>query len=237
MKDTGFLLVDKPKGITSHDVIDQLRKITGIRKIGHSGTLDPLAEGLLIVGIGRPATKRLSFFLNLDKEYIAKIRLGAISDTYDAEGKITEIENVSPPSLQKVKKVISKFIGEIDQIPPLFSAKKIRGKKLYELAREGKKIKVEPKKVKIFNIEILDYKFPYLTIKVNCSSGTYIRSLAHDIGQKLGCGGYVEELSREKIGKFSRKKAKKLSEITKENWRNFLFDIKEYDEKSSLNKR
>jgi len=221
----GFILIDKPKGITSHDVVDKLREITKIRKIGYAGTLDPLGTGLLILGIGRGATRRLSEFLRLDKEYIAKLRLGAISDTFDKEGKIEfkKIEKI--PSREKIGKVIKEFIGQIYQIPPSYSAKKIKGEKAYNLARKGRKVELKPQKVNIYKIKILRYKFPYLEIKVNCSSGTYIRSLASDIGKRLNCGGLLEELRRTRIGNFSVKQAKKLEEINSKNWKSFLTSL------------
>ncbi|MCD6094304.1 tRNA pseudouridine(55) synthase TruB [bacterium] len=221
----GFILIDKPKGITSHDVVDKLREITKIRKIGYAGTLDPLGTGLLILGIGRGATRRLSEFLRLDKEYIAKLRLGAISDTFDKEGKIEfkKIEKI--PSREKIGKVIKEFIGQIYQIPPSYSAKKIKGEKAYNLARKGRKVELKPQKVNIYKIKILRYKFPYLEIKVNCSSGTYIRSLASDIGKRLGCGALLEELRRTRIGNFSVKQAKKLEEINSKNWKSFLTSL------------
>ena len=184
-------------------------------------------EGLspwLILGIEREATKRLSGFLTKDKEYIAKIRLGAISDTYDREGRVVFRKVLEEPSEKKVKKVLKSFLGKIEQKPPVFSAKKIKGKKLYELARKGIKVKIKPQRVEIYKIDFLSYKFPYLKIKVSCSSGTYIRSLAHDIGGKLSCGGYLEELCRTKIGEFELRKAVRLSRLSYRNWQNFLFN-------------
>jgi tRNA pseudouridine55 synthase len=218
----GFILINKPSGITSHDVVDKLREITKIKKIGHAGTLDPFARGLLILGIGREFTKKLSIFQKKDKEYIATLRLGAESDTFDREGKIVEKKVEEIPERKEIEEVLKSFVGEIEQIPPVFSAKKIKGKKLYELARKGIKVEPKPQRVKIYEISILEYKFPYLKIKVNCSSGTYIRSLANDIGKKLGCGAYVEELTRTKIGEFSIEKAIALSKLNSKNWRNFL---------------
>lgn len=223
MKKSGFLLIDKPKGITSHDVVDFLRKITKIKKIGHAGTLDPLATGLLILGISREATKKLSLFQKMKKEYETKIRLGAISTTFDAEGEITFCEVKEIPKREKIEKVLKSFLGKIRQIPPPFSAKKIGGKKAYELARKGIFPKLKEIEVEIYDIELLKYEWPILEIKVKCSSGTYVRTLAHDIGQKLSTGGYIEELRRTKIGKFSVEAAKKLSEISPENWQKFLF--------------
>jgi len=222
----GFILIKKPSGITSHDVVDKLREITKIKKIGHAGTLDPFAKGLLILGIGRQFTKKLSNFQKEDKEYIATLRLGAESDTFDREGKIVERKVEKIPEIKEIEKVLKSFLGEILQVPPIFSAKKIKGKKLYELARKGIKIEPKPQKVKIYEISILEYKFPHLKIKVKCSSGTYIRSLANDIGKKLGCGAYLEELIRTNIGEFSIENAVELSKLNSQNWKDFL--IKAY---------
>lgn len=219
---SGFILINKPSGMTSHDVVDKLRKITGIKKIGHAGTLDPFATGLLILGISRKATKKLSQFLKLDKEYIATLRLGAESDTFDKEGKIIEEKVEKIPSINEVKKALNSFIGEIEQIPPIFSAKKIKGKKACDLARRGKKVELKPQKVKIYEISLIKYEFPFLKIKVKCSSGTYIRTLASDIGKKLGCGAYLENLKRTKIGPFSLKEAVSLSELNSNNWKSYL---------------
>jgi len=223
---SGFLLVDKPEGMTSHDVVDYLRRITKIKKIGHAGTLDPIATGLLILGIGREATKKLSEFQKLDKEYIAKIKLGVKSDTFDKEGKIEKVQFEKIPKREEIEEVLKSFCGEILQTPPPYSAKKIKGKKAYELARKGIEVKLSPVNVKIHQIEILNYSFPYLEIKVSCSSGTYIRSLANDIGEKLKVGGLIEELRRTKIGNFKVENAQKLSQINSENWQNFLFEVK-----------
>jgi tRNA pseudouridine55 synthase len=219
----GFILINKPAGFTSHDVVDKLREITKIKRIGHAGTLDPFATGLLILGIGREFTKKLSIFQKKDKEYIATLKLGAESDTFDKEGKIVEKKVEKIPERKEIEEVLKSFLGEIEQIPPAFSAKKIKGKKLYELARKGIKVRARSQKVKIYEISILEYKFPYLKIKVKCSSGTYIRSLANDIGKKLGCGAYVEELVRTKIGEFSVESAIELSRLNSQNWKNFLF--------------
>jgi tRNA pseudouridine55 synthase len=221
----GFILINKPAGITSHDVVDKLREITKIKKIGHAGTLDPFATGLLILGIGREFTKKLSVFQKKNKEYIATLKLGAESDTFDKEGKIVEKRVEKIPERKEIEEVLKSFFGEIEQIPPAFSAKKIKGKKLYELARKGIKVEPKPQKVKIYEISILEYNFPYLKIKVKCSSGTYIRSLANDIGKKLGCGAYVEDLMRTKIGEFSIENAVELSKLTPQNWKSFLFKV------------
>jgi len=218
----GLIFIKKPPKMTSHDVVERLRKITGIKKIGHSGTLDPLARGLLILGIGRKFTKKLSFFQKKDKEYIATLKLGLVSDTFDKEGKIKKIEVKKIPKKKEVENVLKSFLGEIEQRPPLFSAKKIKGQKLYQLARKGIKIKPKKEKVRIYQISILIYSFPLLKIKVKCSSGTYIRSLAFGIGKKLKTGALLQDLLRTKIGKFSLKKAIKLEKINKNNWKKFL---------------
>jgi len=218
----GFVLINKPTGITSHDVVDKLREITKIKKIGHAGTLDPFATGLLILGIGREFTRKLSIFQKKDKEYIATLKLGAESENFDRERKIVERKVEKIPKRKEIEEVLKSFLGEIEQIPPAFSAKKIGGEKLYELARKGIKVKARPQKVKIYEISILEYKFPNLKIKVKCLSGTYIRSLANDIGKKLECGAYVEELIRTKIGEFSIENAIDLFKLNSQNWKNFL---------------
>lgn len=219
---SGFLLINKPKSWTSHDVIDKLRAITGIQKIGHAGTLDPFATGLLIIGVGREATREINKFVKLNKEYIATLHLGKISDTYDPEGKISDYGFEGKISEEKINKILKKFTGEQNQIPPMFSAKKVKGKKLYELAREGKEIERQPQQITIYEIELLEYNYPALKIRVKCSSGTYIRSLGYDIGLALGCGAYLEELERTKIGEYKLEEAMDIEEIIKDNWQKFL---------------
>jgi len=254
-----YLLINKPAGPTSHDVVNRLRHITGIKKIGHAGTLDPFASGLLIIAISRESTREIDKFVKLDKEYIATIKLGAVSDTYDRTGKI-EIRNrkseivfapparggdaiASPalsgtpamaegvgaftisnfPKLKNIKKILKSLLGKQLQTPPMYSAKKINGQKLYELARLGKEVARPASKIEIKKIKILDYQFPFLKIKVACSSGTYIRSLANDVGEKLKTGAYLEELERTKIGKYKIKKSVSLEKLTLDNWKNFTF--------------
>ncbi|MCD6085531.1 tRNA pseudouridine(55) synthase TruB [bacterium] len=225
MYKSGFLFIDKPKGISSFDVIKYLRKITQIKKIGHAGTLDPFASGLLIVGIGKEATKLLENFLKKEKIYLAEIEIGKITETYDTEGKIIfEDQNLNPISLKEIKKTLSLFVGELYQVPPKFSAKKINGKRAYEFARAGKKIKLSPQKVKIFYVKILKYKWPILKIETKVSSGCYIRSLAYDIGQKLRRGAYLKNLKRIQIGKINLKEAVPLKKLNSSNWQNFLFN-------------
>ncbi|MCF6276360.1 MAG: tRNA pseudouridine(55) synthase TruB [Candidatus Magasanikbacteria bacterium] len=223
---SGFLLVDKPTNWTSHDVVGYLRGVTKIKKIGHAGTLDPFATGLLIVAVKREATKRIDEFKNLDKTYITKIKLGAETDTYDKTGKITKkIKVEMKPTKKEVEKVLKEFLGEQNQLPPMYSAKKVQGKKLYELAREGIEIKRTPHKITIKNIALKKYKYPFLTIEVNTTTGTYIRTLAFDIGKKLKTGAYCEELRRLAIGKYKVKKAKKIKSLKRKNWFKKLFQI------------
>lgn len=222
---SGIILIDKPKGITSYQVVEILKKITNIKKIGHSGTLDPLAQGLMILAISRQATKKISLFLKSDKEYIATLKLGFVSNTFDKEGEINKKETKKIPSEKEIKTLLLSFLGEIEQTPPIFSAKKVNGKRAYFLARQGRQVKLKPQKVKIKKIRLLKYKFPLLRIKVKCSSGTYIRSLVSDIGEKLGCGAYLEELIRTKIGQFSLKDAISFSQLNSKNWMEYLIKI------------
>ncbi|MBI4137626.1 MAG: tRNA pseudouridine(55) synthase TruB [Candidatus Sungbacteria bacterium] len=202
---SGFILIDKPAGPTSHDVIDQLRKITGIQQIGHAGTLDPFASGLLLIGIGE-ATKLLRHYVGLDKKYEAILRLGATSDTYDRTGNITETPITRPkadqPLAGKIQKTLQSFIGKQKQVPPMYSAKKVGGKKLYELARAGQDIKREAVDIEVYDIKLVSRTSELVTLNFHVSSGAYIRTLAHDIGQVLGCGAYLEELKRTAIGDF-----------------------------------
>ena len=219
---SGFLLINKPEGMTSYEVVEQIKRITGIKKVGHSGVLDSFASGLLIIGINREATKKLNEFLKMDKEYVAVFRLGKESDTYDREGVIKENLVTKIPTLEEIKKCLATFEGEIEQIPPPYSNKRIKGQRARDLIRKGLAVILKPQKIKIYQIEILDYKFPELKIKVSCSSGTYIRSLAHDFGLKIKTGAYVEKLTRTKIGEYQLAEAIDLSLLNKDNWQDFL---------------
>lgn len=214
-----FLYINKPAGWTSHDAVAYIRnkykKEDPKIKVGHAGTLDPFATGLLIVGVGRESTKRLDEFKKLPKTYIATLKLGATSDTFDKTGKITTVNHELritnyEPAKKQIQMIIKSFEGKQLQTPPMFSAKKINGKKLYELARKGIEIKREPSPIEIYDIKILEYSWPLLKIMVECSSGTYIRSLANDIGEKLGIGAYCEKLTRTKIGQISLDQASNL---------------------------
>ena len=208
-----ILAIYKPKGPTSHDIINQLRKITGIKKIGHAGTLDPLARGVLVVGIGREATKRLNNVVQKEKEYIATIKLGEESTTDDQEGAKNKTKVAKKPMLAEVKKTVSRFKGEISQRPPDYSAVKIKGKKAYQLARKGEKVNLASRKVEIKEIEILQYQWPYLRLRAVTGPGVYIRSLARDIGSKLQTGALLADLERTRVGSFTKEKSIQLEEL------------------------
>ncbi|MAS00154.1 MAG: tRNA pseudouridine(55) synthase TruB [Nitrosomonadales bacterium] len=210
----GFLLIDKSHGVSSNQIVSKIKFLFSPKKVGHTGTLDPMATGLLPICLGE-ATKFSRFLLNADKTYEALIKLGYKSSTGDSEGKIVKqsIENI--PSLTVIKKVLLKFRGQIDQIPPMYSALKHKGKPLYLYARKGVEIKRTKRKVTIYAIEILDFYEDKLKLKIKCSKGTYIRTLAEDIGAQLNIGGYLLDLVRTDIGHLNIKKALKIEEIEK----------------------
>ena len=212
-----IILVDKPTGISSFGVVARVRryltKQAGHKiKVGHCGTLDPFATGLLILVSGKN-TKRAGEFSGLDKEYEATIYLGARSSTGDPEGEIEQVSD-RQPSLSEIKKVISEFVGKVTQTPPVFSAIKINGRRAYQLARQGREIDMPSRQVTIYDINIESYIYPYLTIKTKVSSGTYIRSLAQDIGEALGVGAYTTQLRRLSVGEYSVSEAKSLEDFT-----------------------
>ncbi|OQX53762.1 MAG: tRNA pseudouridine(55) synthase TruB [Candidatus Aminicenantes bacterium 4484_214] len=213
----GLILIDKPQGLTSHDVVRQIRKILNQKQVGHFGTLDPLATGLLLIAVGK-ATRFFPYYGKMDKSYFGTIRLGWATSTYDREGQPLTKKVESFPSLQEVTLALQNFRGKIKQVPPLFSAKKLRGQPLYKLAREKKespeKIRPQPAEIKIYRLQLIDYQPPWLKVEIDCSSGTYIRSLAHDLGQKLGCGAHLENLSRTKIGHLKLSQSFSLDEVT-----------------------
>lgn len=212
-----IILVDKPTGISSFGVVARVRryltKQAGHKiKVGHCGTLDPFATGLLILVSGKN-TKRAGEFSGLDKEYEATIYLGARSSTGDPEGEIEQVSD-RQPSLSEIKKVISEFVGKVTQTPPVFSAIKINGRRAYQLARQGREIDMPSRQVTIYDINIESYIYPYLIIKTKVSSGTYIRSLAQDIGEALGIGTYTTQLRRLSVGEYSVSEAKSLEDFT-----------------------
>lgn len=198
----GIYPIYKPKGITSFDVIFKLRKMTGIKKIGHAGTLDPLASGVLVVAIGREYTKQLEQLTLTDKEYEAEITLGQTSTTDDDEGEKTQFVVEEVPSENSVNHVVHSFIGEINQLPPVYSAIKVKGVPAHRRVRKGQTVDLKPRKVVIHDIEIVSFSWPLLRIKVHCGKGVYIRSLARDIGERLKVGGYLSELIRTRVGEY-----------------------------------
>ena len=199
----GLLIVNKPKGKTSFQIVSEVRKKYNIKKVGHIGTLDPLATGVLPILIGN-ATKLSDFLMEHDKEYIACLVLGEKRDTGDIEGKISETKNIDDKLIneENIKEVLNSFLGESKQIPPMYSAIKINGKKLYELARQGIEIKREPRIIDISKIELLNINNNEITFKVECSKGTYIRTLCENIAEKLNTVGYMKELNRTRVGNF-----------------------------------
>jgi len=208
---SGVLVVDKPVGLTSHDVVQIVRKGTNIRRAGHTGTLDPRASGVLVILIG-PAVRLSEYVSASDKRYQAVVRLGATTDTYDAEGRVTSSAPVTVTEDQ-FENALQQFIGEIEQVPPPYSAVKVKGRKAYEMAREGEEVELQPRKIKVYNLELLEWAPPEAVIDVYCSSGTYVRSLAHDLGEVLGCGAHLVGLRRTKSGRFTLRDAVPLRKL------------------------
>ncbi len=205
MRHDGILILDKPSGLTSHDAVNHVRRATQIRQVGHAGTLDPLATGVLVMCLGQ-ATRISEYLLGHDKAYRATIRLGLETNTYDADGEIVATRDVNIDRAA-VEHALAQFVGEIEQIPPMYSAIKRDGQKLYELARQGIEIAREARTVVIRSIELREYRPPDATIDVRCSAGTYIRSIAHDLGAALGTGGHLIGLMRTAAGSFTIEQA------------------------------
>lgn len=202
----GIMLVDKPVGPSSFNVVYQVRRLSGVRKVGHAGTLDPQASGLMIVLVGKEWTKQAERFLKLDKTYQVEITLGQTSSTGDSEGQIVQVSDAKP-TRAKITKTIEQFIGSIEQIPPAYSAIKIDGQRAYKIARKGEKVDIKPRIVTIHSIGKLKYNYPQIAFETRVSSGTYIRSLAADIGQALGTGAYMSALRRTQIGDYDLNQA------------------------------
>lgn len=202
----GILNVDKPPGITSHDVVDAVRRLTGQRKVGHAGTLDPMATGVLLLCLGK-ATRVSEYLMAGCKRYRATIVFGTETDTYDAQGQVVRTGGRTDYDLGEIQTALESFRGSIDQIPPMYSALKLNGEALYKLARQGKTVAREPRPVEVYSIDLLDWTIPALTIEISCSSGTYVRSLAHDLGKQLGGGGHLAALVRLQSGSFSLEEA------------------------------
>jgi len=213
---SGMLVIDKPLSFSSMDVIRVLRRLTGIKKIGHAGTLDPLATGVLLVCIGRAATKQIDQLMNTEKEYIAEVNLTAFSETDDAEGPLHEVCVETIPFEADIKKCLQSFIGLIEQVPPQYSAIKVNCVRSYKKARKGKFVELKPRKIEIKSIDILSYSWPLLKIKVTCGKGVYIRSLARDVGETLGVGGYISALRRTRVGFYDEQQAIALTDLQDE---------------------
>ncbi len=226
---SGVLVVDKPVGLTSHDVVQIIRNGTNIRRAGHTGTLDPRASGVLVVLLG-PAVRLSEYVSASDKRYQAVLRLGTRTDTYDAEGTVLESSPVNITE-EQFKESLSKFVGEIEQVPPPYSAIKVQGRRSYDLARSGEEVELAPRKINVYNLELLEWASPEAVIDVYCSSGTYVRSLAHDVGEDLGCGAHLIGLRRTKSGRFSLRDAVPLSKLRdafeKGNWYQYLIPAAE----------
>ena len=211
---SGFLLVDKPSGITSSKLVQVIKKTFSLNKIGHTGTLDPLATGLMVLCVGQ-ATKFSQFLLVKDKSYRVSIKLGVTTDTFDAEGLVTSEKDVNHVTRDLIEASLTNFQGEIEQIPPMYSAIKKNGVPLYKMARRGLKVDLEPRKVRIYEIKMLGFDGKFLDLKVCCSKGTYIRTIAADLGDVLGCGAHVAELRRLSVGTYDEKNMLTFDELVK----------------------
>ena len=218
----GLILVNKPLGITSHDVVDAVRFRLGIKKVGHSGTLDPLAEGLLIILVGR-YTKYFRKFIEFKKEYLGVLKLGETTTTGDSQGKVLKKHSYENINESLIRETFKHFLGEIEQVPPMVSAVRVNGQRLYKLARRGITIERKPRKIKIYKLDVLRIDIPVVEFYTLCSKGTYIRKLAEDVGEELGCGAHIIKIKRTAIGPFSLKDALDIEEISKDSIRKFSF--------------
>jgi len=225
----GILNIAKPAGMTSHDVVDRVRQMSGQRRVGHAGTLDPSATGVLVVCLGQ-ASRVAEYLVASDKVYRAQIRLGVSTDTHDAAGEVTATAEVNVRE-EEVREALAAFVGSIQQIPPMHSALKRKGTPLYKLARQGITVERESRSVEIHSIELLAWTRPVLTIRVKCSPGTYIRALARDLGQELGCGAHLQSLTRLASGHFTLEQAVSLDELAEAfergDWQKFIHPIDE----------
>jgi tRNA pseudouridine55 synthase len=226
----GILNLDKPRGPTSHDVIDRVRELTGVRRVGHAGTLDPMATGVLLVCVGK-ATRVSEYLMAGQKIYRARVRLGVTTDTYDAEGQVVASASVDPVEIRRaeVETALASFRGTIEQVPPMYSALKHKGKPLHELARRGIEVKREPRRVEILRLELTGWEPPECTLEATCSPGTYVRALAHDLGQVLGCGAHLTGLARLASGGFGLEDAVTLDAFAQtaaqDRWSDLLHPI------------
>ena len=212
----GILVVNKPSGITSHDVVDAIRRKFRMKRVGHAGTLDPLATGVLIILLGK-ATKLFTKFSNFDKAYLATMQLGLKTSTADIKGKVVEEKPYGAIRKEQIEEVMKKFRGEIEQIPPMVSAVKVNGERLYKLARKGIEVKREPRAITVFSLELLEFDSPSVKIFLECSKGTYVRKIAEDIGEELRCGACITKIHRTKVGPFVIEEASSLEEVNEKN--------------------
>ena len=225
----GIFNINKPSGVTSTEVVRKIKRLTGIKKVGHAGTLDPLATGVLPICVGK-ATRIIEYLIDQDRSYRGIINLGIETDTFDREGSIvTENNGYKIPSRVEVINALSLFIGDIEQTPPMYSAIKINGERLYDLARKGVNLELEPRLVKVFDISLLDWNHPSLDIKIHCGKGFYVRSLANDLGRELGAGAYLHRLTRLKHGPFFIEDSVEYNSIEKifdeDRWSDIIMDV------------
>ncbi len=230
----GVVAVYKEEGMTSHDVVDAVRRLTGQQRVGHAGTLDPCAKGVLVVGVGRAATRQLRAIAGTEKEYITRVKLGWRSTTEDREGKVEQVfwttedrgrrtedggQKTVPseqvPSEEQVRQALAHFQGTIDQQPPAFSAIKVRGRAAYKLARKGREVDLPPRKVEVKEVELLEYTWPHVDVRLVTGPGFYVRSFARDLGELLGTGGYMEALERIRVGAYTKERAARLADLAK----------------------
>ena len=222
----GILVVNKPSDMTSHDVVDVVRRKFKMKRVGHAGTLDPLATGVLVMLIGR-GTKRFVEFSSFDKAYLATMILGTTTDTADVRGKVIDRKPFDHITEESFRAALENFTGDIDQVPPMFSALKHKGKRLYQLARQGIKVDLKPRRIRISSLELKDFSLPNAEILLECSKGTYVRKVAEDIGEFLGCGACIARIHRTKVGPFDIKEAKDLNDIS-------IDDVREIDENDKI---
>jgi len=221
MKD-GILIIDKPSGITSHDCVDLVRKKLKTKRVGHSGTLDPVATGVLVLLVGK-ATKLFSKFVSFDKEYEATLKLGIVTSTGDSEGKILSEADIAHLTEADVRKVFEEFVGQREQVPPMVSAIKHHGQRLYELARRGIEVERKSRPINLYELKITRMQLPEIDFFVRCSKGTYIRRLGEEIGEKLGVGGFISYIRRVSLGPFSIKEAAKIEDVNESYLRDWKF--------------
>jgi len=218
----GILLIDKPCGVTSHDVVDMVRRALNTRRVGHAGTLDPLAEGLLVMLVGR-STKLFPKFVNFDKEYFGVLKLGEVTTTCDSQGDIIRTGDSTKVSHDDILKAFKRFEGEFEQIPPMVSALHVKGKRLYKLARKGITVERKPRAIKIYKLAVQKIDMPYVEFYAHCSKGTYIRKLAEDVGDVLGCGAHIVKIKRLSVGPFKLENALPPEKIDEKALCNFSF--------------